>query len=100
MPRQPRQTRKDSENLPYLACVEAFKKCKECDADKAGIWERRDCGCVWEIEMGRYSTPEKARLAAIAFSRRKGTTLEGRMNGNWTVEGPEGIIEAGSKTTK
>lgn len=82
----------------FTAVVDAFKKCPKCDANEAGIWERRDCGCVWDVEMGEYPTQSAARLAAMAFARRKGTTLQGRMKGTWAVESNEGIIEAGEIT--
>lgn len=82
----------------FTAVVEAFKKCPKCDEAKAGIYERRDCGCVWDVEMNEYSTRAAARLAAMAYASRRGTTMDGRMNGNWSVESTEGIIEAGTIT--
>ena len=80
----------------FTACVEAFKKCPRCDEAESGIWERRDSGCVWEVEMGTYETKSAARLAAMAYARRRGTTMQGRMNGNWHIESTEGMIEAGT----
>lgn len=84
----------------FTACVEAFKKCPQCDEAEAGIWERRDCGCVWEVEMGTYETKATARLAAMAYARRRGTTKQGRMNGSWYIESTEGMIEGGEIAKK
>ncbi len=80
----------------FSAGVEAFRMCPKCDEEGAGIWERRGCRCVWDVEVGTYPTQSAARLAAMAKARRKGTTLQGRMNGNYTIETTDGIIEAGS----
>lgn len=81
----------------FTAVVEAFKSCPPCDADDVGIWERRDCGCVWDVEVGTYPTLAAARLVAMSKARRKGTTREGRMRGHWYVESSEGVVEAGSR---
>ena len=79
----------------FDAVVDSFRKCPSCDAEDGGVENRRDCGCVRAVVVGKYPDARTARLVAMAKARRKGTTLQGRMVGTWTVEAPDAIIEAG-----
>lgn len=81
----------------YIACCCRRKKCKECDESGAGIFERIDHGCTYDVEIGEYDTAAAARLAAMAKAKKKGTWMGGTPTGSWSVETREnGIIEAGT----
>ena len=88
-------------DLPFVAVVYRRRKCGRCDASEDGYWSRMDCGCMFEVEIGHYATVNAARVAAMGASRAKGNgRFNARCTGDWHVESPDGVIEAGctSKT--
>ena len=80
----------------FIAVVYRQKKCDDCDAQDAGIYNRIDCGCCTAVEVGRYKTLKIARLVAARQAKLKGTREYGRSNGHWDVETDEdGIVATG-----
>lgn len=89
-------------DLQFIAVVYRRRKCQKCDDLDDGYWSRIDCGCMFEVEIGRYATANAARVAAMGASRAKGRgRYAGVCTGDWHVESPDGVIEAGCtrKTT-
>lgn len=74
----------------FTAVVYQFRKCVRCDELDHGLFNRLDCGCLWETVVGEYETLNAARLAAMAKSRKKGTWNGGRSTGVWHIESADG----------
>lgn len=83
--------------MKYLACCyRRNRRCDECDKQDAGIFNRIDCGCVFEVEIGEYESKSVACLVAANMSKRKGTWRGGLPTGHWSVETKEeGTVAAG-----
>jgi len=86
---------------PYIAVVLKQKKCAEHDADASrgyepGLYERLDCGCVFEVEIGRYATRNAARLVCVRHVKLPGYRQYGGKNtGHWHIETEaDGVIES------
>ena len=69
----------------YFGVVWCFRKCAECDHNGDGFWQKFDCGCAWEKIVAEGDDLNIVRLQTISKARRKGTTLDGRMTGDWQV---------------
>ncbi len=83
-------------DLQFIAVIYRRKKCPTCDELDDGYWSRIDCGCLFEVEIGRYATQNAARVAAMGASRAKGRgRFAGICTGDWHVESTDGVIEAG-----
>jgi hypothetical protein len=83
----------------YAAVVYFQKPCEECDGQEAGLYNRIDCGCNWDIVYGRYDDLNTARLVAARIARMKTTPRcvdrrGGTPTGHWNVETDEGIVAA------
>lgn len=84
----------------FRAVVYYKKKCPKCDSpdhapgNEPGLYERIDCGCVFDVVINSYPEQRIARLVAARMARLNGTRHGGVPTGHWNVETDDGIVEA------
>jgi hypothetical protein len=72
--------------MRYQAVIFVRKKCPECDGQEAGLFNRIDCGCVWEQIVGEYDDMNTARLVAARKAKLPGRRNYGGVpTGDWNV---------------
>lgn len=78
----------------FTAVVWRQKLCPACSARSAGIADRVDCGCLVQIEIGRFKSYPAARRAAEHAATRRGSRRGWRATGSWCVETGDGVTVA------